>query len=236
MAHIRSSIIGLALIVVPTVGASAADLGLPLPPPLPVVQPCIGCTGPVYLKGFIGAANPTVGGIHSELFETNDFQVSHKDIKSSTLFGVGIGYEFNSWLRFDVTGEYRGSSLFIAQDRYPGGNGTFNRAGNDADGTFLPGTNEYTADIESWVGLANAYIDLGTYFCVTPLATAETIGAVLDAHAKGARRARPPVFGNEVGRTAAVFEASVLEGRQLIDPGRDEKAGAQHRARRDHHR
>ena len=36
------------------------------------------------------------------------------------------------------------------------------------DGTFLPGTNEYTADIESWVGLANAYIDLGTYHCLTP--------------------------------------------------------------------
>lgn len=168
MAHIRSIIFGLALIMGPTVGANAADLGIPMPPPLPVAAPCIGCTGPIYLKGFIGAANPTVGGIYSELFDTNDFQVEHKDIKSSTLFGAGIGYEFNTWLRFDVTGEYRGSSLFIAQDRFPGGNGTFSRASNDADGTFLPGTNEYTADIESWVGLANAYIDLGTYFCVTP--------------------------------------------------------------------
>jgi hypothetical protein len=31
---------------------------------------------------------------------------------------------------------------------------------NSNDGTFAPGTNEYTADIQSWVGLANAYIDL----------------------------------------------------------------------------
>jgi len=83
-------------------------------------------------------------------------------------------YEFNTWLRFDVTGEYRGKSLFIAQDRYPGGNGTFNVNSNAAaitagtPGAFLPGTNEYTADIESWVGLANAYIDLGTYMCITP--------------------------------------------------------------------
>lgn len=30
-----------------------------------------------------------------------------------------------------------------------------------------PGTNEYAADIQSWVGLANAYIDLGTYHCLT---------------------------------------------------------------------
>ena len=168
MGQTRSLIIGLALVMGPTAGAYAADLGLPPPPPLPVVQPCIGCTGPIYLKGFIGAANPTVGDISSELFQFNDFEVSHKDIKSSPLFGIGLGYEFNSWLRFDVTGEYRGKSLFIAQDRFPGGNGSFSIASNAADGAFLPGTNEYTADIESWVGLANAYIDLGTYFCITP--------------------------------------------------------------------
>ena len=54
-----------------------------------------------------------------------------------------------------MTGEYRGKSLFIAQDSYPG------------DG-FPAGTNEYTADIESWLGLANMYIDLGTWYCVTP--------------------------------------------------------------------
>ena len=55
-----------------------------------------------------------------------------------------------------MTGEYRGKSLFIAQDSYAGGF------------TFPPGTNEYTADIESWLGLANMYIDLGTWYCVTP--------------------------------------------------------------------
>jgi opacity protein-like surface antigen len=98
----------------------------------------------------------------------NDSQVFHRDIKSAPLFGLGIGYEWNSWVRFDFTGEYRGDSTFLAQDRFPGGNGTFNRNSNVRNGTFLPGTNEYTADIESWVGLANAYIDLGTYWCFTP--------------------------------------------------------------------
>jgi len=151
----------------PVAVANAADLGLPPPPPLEPV-PCIGCTGPVYFKGFIGAANPVVGDISSELFQFNDFEVFHEDIKSTPFFGIGVGYEWNSWLRFDVTGEYRGKSLFIAQDRFPGGNGTFDRNSNFVDGTFLPGTNEYTADIESWVGLANMYIDLGTYMCITP--------------------------------------------------------------------
>lgn len=97
----------------------------------------------------------------------NDFQVFHHDIKNSALFGVGVGYEFNS-LRFDVAGEYRGRSAFFAQDRYPGGDGTLSRISNDEADLFLPGTNEYTADIESWVGLANGYLDLGTYWCITP--------------------------------------------------------------------
>jgi opacity protein-like surface antigen len=168
MGQTRSIVIALALAMGPAASAYAADLGLPPPPPLEVPAPCIGCTGPVYFKGFIGAANPHVGDIFTEEFEFNDFEVFHEDIKSSPFFGLGIGYEFNTWLRFDVTGEYRGKSLFIAQDRYPGGNGTFSRASNDIDGTFFPGTNEYTADIESWVGLANAYVDLGTYLCITP--------------------------------------------------------------------
>lgn len=152
----------------PLTAAHAADLGLPPPPPIVEAVPCVGCTGPVYLKGFIGAANPVVDGIDTDLYQYNDFTVVHEDIKSSPLFGIGIGYQFNNWLRFDMTGEYRGKSLFIAQDKYPGGNGSYSRASNDADGTFLPGTNEYTADIESWVGLWNAYADLGTYWCITP--------------------------------------------------------------------
>lgn len=173
MGQTRSIILATALALAPVTVANAADLGLPPPPPLEPA-PCIGCTGPVYFKGFIGAANPVVGDISTELFEFNDFEVFHEDIKSTPFFGVGVGYQWNSWLRFDVTGEYRGKSLFIAQDRYPGGNGTFSFATNDADveagvpGAFLPGTNEYTADIESWVGLANAYIDLPTIWCITP--------------------------------------------------------------------
>jgi opacity protein-like surface antigen len=157
MGQTRSIIIGLALVLGQTAGAHAADLGLPPPPPIEVAPAvCATCGGPWYLKGFVGAANPEVDKIHSELFKTNDFTVYHEDIKSTPLFGLGFGYEFNNWLRFDITGEYRGKSTFLAQDSYPGGVG------------FTGGTNEYTADIESWIGLANMYIDLGTYHCVTP--------------------------------------------------------------------
>jgi opacity protein-like surface antigen len=165
MGNIRSVIAALALVVSGTVGAAAADLGLPPPPPMEPAPAPTCCGGPWYLKGFMGMATPSVGNIFTSDFLTNTFTVEHEDIKSSPFFGMGIGYDTGHYLRFDITGEYRGKSLFVAQDKYPGGDGTFNVPGT---GAFPPGTNEYTADIESWVGLANAYIDLGTWHCVTP--------------------------------------------------------------------
>jgi opacity protein-like surface antigen len=155
MGNFRSIVAALALVVSGTAGAAAADLGLPPPPPEPLPAPGC-CGGPWYLKGYLGMANPQVGDIFTPDFRTNDFNVIHKELKTSPLAGVGIGYAFNKWLRFDFTGEYRGSATFLAQDMYPGG---FN---------FNSGTNEYTADVRSWVGLFNGYIDLGTYHCITP--------------------------------------------------------------------
>jgi opacity protein-like surface antigen len=163
MGQTRSIIFGLALALSQAGVAYAADLGLPPPP-----EPCVGCSGPIYLKGFVGMANPEVDDIFTEEFEFNDFQIFHKEIKSSPLWGLGIGYDTGHYFRFDFTGEYRGDAVFLAHDRYPGGNGTFDVESNDVPGGFLPGTNEYTADIESWLGLANAYIDLGTWYCITP--------------------------------------------------------------------
>jgi opacity protein-like surface antigen len=159
MGQTRSLIAGLALVLGQAGAAYAADLGLP-PPPEP--EPCVGCAGPWYLKGFVGAANPNVGNVHDELLLTSpDFIFYDKDIKSTPLFGLGFGYDTGHWFRFDITGEYRGSAAFFANAKYAGANGgwTFD------DGA---GTDEYTADIQSWVGLFNTYIDLGTWHCVTP--------------------------------------------------------------------
>jgi opacity protein-like surface antigen len=93
--------------------------------------------------------------IWSEIYETNDFTLHHQEYKSAPFFGIGIGAVCNRWLRWDLTGEYRGSSVFFAQDSYPDNGGG-------------AGTNEYTADIESWVGLANAYVDVFTWRGITP--------------------------------------------------------------------
>ncbi len=67
------------------------------------------------------------------------------------LAGLGIGYQFNNWFRADVTGEYRGGTTFRGLDTYSA------RRANDYHGTK-----------SEWLFLANAYIDLGTWWCVTP--------------------------------------------------------------------
>jgi opacity protein-like surface antigen len=153
MGQTRALIVGLALVLGQTAASYAADLGVPLPEP-----ECVGCAGPWYLKGFVGSANPNVGGIDYELI-TPDFVTYDKEIKSTPLFGLGFGYDTGHYFRFDLTGEYRGDALFVFHDKYPGLN---------PDSFIGGGTNEYTADIESWVGLANAYIDIGTWHCITP--------------------------------------------------------------------
>jgi opacity protein-like surface antigen len=105
----------------------------------------------IYFKGYVGAADANVGSIWTETFDVDPFTVHHKDIKSTPLFGIGVGWQARHWLRFDLTGEYRGDGLFIAYDQAPGTN-----------------TNEYTADIKSWLGLVNAYIDMGNWCGFTP--------------------------------------------------------------------
>ncbi|MCX7310267.1 MAG: outer membrane beta-barrel protein [Alphaproteobacteria bacterium] len=73
---------------------------------------------------------------------------------SATFFGLGVGFKFNEWLRFDATGEYRGKSNFHGSD-----NVTFNGG---------IGVDNYSGSKSEWVALANAYLDLGTWWCVTP--------------------------------------------------------------------
>ncbi len=114
MGQTRALIVGLALVLGQTAASYAADLGVPLPEP-----ECVGCAGPWYLKGFVGSANPNVGGIDYELI-TPDFVTYDKEIKSTPLFGLGFGYDTGHYFRFDLTGEYRGDALFVFHDKYPG--------------------------------------------------------------------------------------------------------------------
>ena len=152
--------------------ASAADLRGPLPmglPPAPMAMPVVESSG-WYLRGDIG-----VGAVDARDMAYSDkpanLSYGAKDFQSQMFGGIGIGYQVNSWLRFDVTGEYRGKSGFSLRDSYsnpPGDcSALYGRAAGYATCRNY-GENTNRGSVSSMVLLANAYLDLGTWYGLTP--------------------------------------------------------------------
>lgn len=163
MASLKALTLASVAVVALTRVAFAADLL----PPAPVMEPAppIVAFGGWYLRGdvgvgadatspsFVNTPNPLATGAYSAAAYQafNDSTIS-----ASTLFDFGVGYRFNSWVRGDVTLEYRG-----------GGNLHSLYTLNDAT-TNTQFADFYSANTSSIVGLVNAYADLGTWHGVTP--------------------------------------------------------------------
>lgn len=106
-----------------------------------------------YLRGDIAVTNQKVKRLENVLLPANAQHVN-SEFDSSMAFGLGLGFQFNNWLRLDATGEYRGNSDFHGLDiiRINGGRIT----------------DEYRAKKSELLFLLNAYADLGTWWYVTP--------------------------------------------------------------------
>ena len=129
--------------------AHAADM------PVPVLAPAVDFSG-WYLRGDIGFSNQSVGSLFNVNYANfNSVQNIDKSFDAAPLFGLGIGYTVNNWLRFDFTGEYRGAANFHGLDvgALP--------AGGFAD-------DRYTGSKSEWTFLFNGYVDLGTWWNITP--------------------------------------------------------------------
>jgi opacity protein-like surface antigen len=139
--------------------AFAADMAI-APPPMPYAPPPVEDFGGWYLRGDIGFSNQNVKNV----LDTNSAAYNNVAVAQTSSFGSagifsgGVGYQFNNWFRADVTGEYRGKSNFTGLDVVTG-TGPF---------TGFVGTDQYTATKSELLFLANAYVDLGTWWCVTP--------------------------------------------------------------------
>jgi opacity protein-like surface antigen len=133
----------------------AADLPPLMPPPVRQVAVEQSIAG-WYLRGDIGMTNQEFKGLFQRLYNTPGTSVEQvgQGWDSSMFFGIGVGYKLNEWFRIDVTGEYRGKANFHGSD-----NVTFNGG---------IGVDNYSGSKSEWVFLANAYVDLGTWFCITP--------------------------------------------------------------------
>jgi opacity protein-like surface antigen len=76
--------------------------------------------------------------------------------------GAGIGYQFNAWLRGDVTAEYRSKAQIRTVDQFAG-------TWSDCCGTFgFDGSNYFNTTYSAAVGLANLYVDLGNWYGLSP--------------------------------------------------------------------
>jgi opacity protein-like surface antigen len=138
--------------------ATAADI-LEAPPPRIVPAP-IEVGGGWYLRGDVGIARQELRGVDFAATSPGfppaalaGFRVVQESMDEATILGAGVGYQFNEWLRFDLTGEYRTAQTFQFLLNQGGPLGNFNN---------------YEGRLGTMVGLVNAYVDLGNFYGITP--------------------------------------------------------------------
>jgi opacity protein-like surface antigen len=144
--------------------AFAADMPSIMPAPA-YAPPVVEDFGGWYLRGDIGFSNQRVDRLNNALDTVGSpTSVQHNSFGTAGIFGLGVGYKVNNWFRADITGEYRGNSQFFGTDHL-----TY------AGPSYLVDT--YNATKSEWVVLGNAYVDLGTWWCITPFIGAGVGGA-----------------------------------------------------------
>ncbi len=134
--------------------AQAADYAPP-PPPMMVQQPAEEFASSWYLRGQVGVGimSANLQYVPNPMNVGNGFVFDHSDYSDAFFIGGGVGYEWNNWFRTDITLDYHSKTRVFARGTYD-----FERGLGD----------EYQGYLSSWVGLANAYVDLGTWNCITP--------------------------------------------------------------------
>src|SRR5690242_17868 len=109
-----------ALAVLAASAAHAADYHQPPPPPQYIPPPPPQeCCDSWYLRGFVGVG--LNGAYKLDYTTVTDATLQHNDISDSYFIGGAVGYEFNNWLRFDFSAEYRAKSRVYAFVTYPPG-------------------------------------------------------------------------------------------------------------------
>ncbi len=138
--------------------AFAADMAI-APPPMPYAAP-VADFGGWYLRGDIGFSNQSVNNIlDTNAAAYNNLVVAQtSSFSSGGIYDLGVGYQFNNWLRADIIAQYRGRATLTGLDVVTG---TGPLAG-------FRGTDVYGGTKSEFLFLANGYVDLGTWWCVTP--------------------------------------------------------------------
>lgn len=119
--------------------------------------------------------------------------------------GVGIGWQLRSWLRFDLTGEYRIPSSISGYD---------NLTGTLVTGEHLQANTRYAGDLSAIVGLANIYVDLRKMGRITPyIGAGAGFARVEVSHLETSSYGTltDPATGQHVGNSSEAFSANNSE-------------------------
>ncbi len=148
-------------------GARAADL-LPPPLPPPPAPPPPDFSG-WYLRGDVGVGANQISDVTSTFTDPTVAvpapMFNAYSIGDAAFAGAGVGYQFNSWFRFDVTGEYRTAAHYSAIQSY---SDTWSAPGASPCGVNARCYDLYHGQQSAAVFLGNAYFDLGTWYGITP--------------------------------------------------------------------
>jgi opacity protein-like surface antigen len=173
--------------------AHAADLPAPPPMPAPVVMPILETSG-WYLRGDIGRSeyakpklrldpNPLAevdagwtydngSFMERQTAPTRTYDFYDQRLTHSIFVDLGIGYQFNQWLRADATFEWRGGSKLKAYDlltrSYVYSQSAYDGSWNVDWQTRSLLRNNYRGNLDSLATMVNAYVDLGTFGGITP--------------------------------------------------------------------
>lgn len=162
MNGLRKTLLATGLAVLGTTAAHAADLYQPpVIEPLPVEQ----FGGGWYLRGYVGMSNQKVEDTYNPVYETtNDLVTLQSDFDSAPFLGGAIGYQVNDWVRVEGSAEYRGKASYHGLQRYT------NLGPDDIYGTAddFTADDDYSATKSEWLVLANAFVDLGSWYGISP--------------------------------------------------------------------
>ena len=167
MTHLKSfGLAGVAALL--STAALAADLPPRLLPP-PAVPVAV-VTGGWYLRGDVGIGIQRFSDFNHNQLNPNfvwpaSWEIQQTKMGDTSFVGFGIGYAWNNWLRFDVTGEYRTKADLKVIGSYAG---TADFCPPQGLGPSQMCFDNIQAEHSAWVTLANAYVDLGTWWCLTP--------------------------------------------------------------------
>lgn len=156
----NKSLIGAFAVFLLTSGAQAADLYQPdvvqAPQMAPEVQ--VSEASGWYIRGDAGYDIMRMRGAHyytNDSTSQGDHDFTTASIKNTGSIGGGVGYQYNNYLRGDLTMDY-------------GFRSTFNGSTQGSCGASTSCTSSDIAHMSSLSLLANAYVDLGTYGSITP--------------------------------------------------------------------